>query len=303
MSKDTVRVGTRESQLATWQANFVSDQLNEIGVPTELVFIKTEGDKVLDTPLPLMGGKGVFTKALDDAMLAGEVDIAVHSLKDIPTVQPGGLTVGGVLERADVRDALVARDGTEFMEREQYNGIIATSSTRRRAQWLNRFTQHDTTDIRGNVNTRLRKLSESNWDGAIFAAAGLQRIDLDHHISAFLDWMLPAPAQGAVAVMCRDDDSYIQKVLDKITHTHTKICTGAERDFLHILEAGCSAPVGALAVIDRSVLSFKGVVLSEDGQKRIDVERDIPVHELSTTPVGEILAKQALEQGAGELLD
>lgn len=299
MSK-SIRIGTRESQLATWQAEYVAEKLNEVGVKTELVFIKTEGDKVLDTPLPLMGGKGVFTKALDDAMLNNEVDIAVHSFKDIPTVQPEGLTVGAVMERADVRDILAAREGTSFMEQAEYHGIIATSSTRRRAQWLSKFPNHDTTDIRGNVNTRLRKLSESNWDGAIFAAAGLQRIGLEKHISTYLDWMLPAPAQGAVAVMCREDDQEIQPVLNAITHQETKIATQVERDFLHVLEAGCSAPVGALATLNNGQLHFRGVVLSADGQERIDVEETVPVNEFAE--VGSKMADIALQKGAASLL-
>jgi len=295
-----IRIGTRESQLATWQAEFVAQKLKEVGVETELIFIKTEGDRVLDTPLPLMGGKGVFTKALDDAMLNGEVDIAVHSFKDIPTVQPEGLTVGAVMERADVRDVLVARDGIDFMSQEDYDGIIATSSTRRRAQWLSKFPKHDTTDIRGNVNTRLRKLSESDWDGAIFAAAGLQRIGLEGHISTFLDWMLPAPAQGAVAVMCREDDEEIQPYLDEITHEETKIATRVERDFLHILEAGCSAPVGSLVTLNEGKLHFRGVVLSADGLERIDVEKVVPVNDFQN--IGQKMADLALKQGAAKLL-
>ena len=204
-----IKIGTRKSKLALWQAYKVQSHLTEMQIESELVLIESEGDKVLDTPLPLMGGKGVFTKALDDALIDGRIDIAVHSLKDIPTCLPSGIVMASVLERANPFDVLVVRKDAEFMSEEDYTAVIATSSNRRRSQWINKFPKHSTTDIRGNVQTRIKKLRESDWDAAIFAAAGLERMELHHEIAMTLDWMLPAPGQGAVAVVCRENDKEI----------------------------------------------------------------------------------------------
>ncbi|MDX1640998.1 MAG: hydroxymethylbilane synthase, partial [Balneolaceae bacterium] len=236
-----IRIGTRDSQLATWQAQTVSDKLEEAGHSTEIIFVKSEGDLDLKTPLPEMGGKGVFTKALDDALLANKIDLAVHSYKDLPTENPLPLKVAAVLEREDARDSLVAPKGTDFLEDETIEAVIATSSNRRKAQWLHRYPNHTITNIRGNVNTRLRKIDENEWHGAIFAAAGLKRIDLDHHISEYLDWMVPAPAQGAMAVMVREEDDEALSVVKPLNHAETALCTGIEREFLNEMEAGCSA--------------------------------------------------------------
>ncbi len=197
MSEQKIRIGTRDSQLATWQATQVAEKLQKLGYDTELIFVKSEGDIDRTTPLTEMGGKGVFTKALDDAQLNNEIDIAVHSFKDLPTENPLPLKVAAILERADPRDSLVAPDGIDFLDDPDYKATIATSSNRRRAQWLNRYPQHQIVNIRGNVNTRLEKVKNKDWDGAIFAASGLLRIDLGHHISQYLDWMIPAAAQGA----------------------------------------------------------------------------------------------------------
>jgi hydroxymethylbilane synthase len=277
MASQPIRIGTRDSILATWQAEHVAAGLQKHGYRTELVFIKTEGDQVLDTPLPMLGGKGVFTKALDDALLSRETDIAVHSFKDIPTAIPEGLTVTAVLERDDPRDVLVARDGTAFLDEKKSRPVIATSSHRRGGQWLSRYPGSKLTDIRGNVHTRLRKLSESSWDGAIFAAAGLLRVGLDRYISSWLDWMIPAPAQGAVAVMSREDRPDITRAMSLLHHAPTALCTKVERRFLQVLEGGCSAPLGAFAqVLDDSVV-FKAVLTSLDGSIREDITLNIPV--------------------------
>src|SRR5699024_8630667 len=168
-----------------------------------------------------MGGKGVFTKALDDALLAGHIDLAVHSYKDLPTDNPLPLKVAAVLERRDVRDTLVAPAGIDFLDDPDYEAVIATGSNRRKAQWLNRYPKHKIVPLRGNVNTRLAKVKENGWDGAIFAAAGLQRINLEHHISQYLDWMIPAPAQGAVAVMIREDDEATTAIVASLNHAST----------------------------------------------------------------------------------
>jgi len=301
MMKRKLRIGTRDSKLAVWQAEWVGAQLLKHQVETELIFIKTEGDLVLDTPLPLMGGKGVFTKALDDALFDGKIDIAVHSFKDIPTELPAGMIVAAVCERHDVRDALVVRTDSKFLEDSDYKGLIATSSNRRQAQWLKKYPNFSISDIRGNVQTRLRKLNESNWDAAIFASAGLERLGLNDIIAQKLDWMIPAPAQGAVAVTALASDTEVFEILSNINHEKTEICTKIERQFLNILEAGCSAPVGALAeFISESEIRFSGIVLSVDGTESVEINQDISLEEAGD--FGKVAADLAIKMGASELL-
>lgn len=296
-----LRIGTRKSKLALWQANLVKDELKSNGQESTLVEIISEGDKVLDTPLPLMGGKGVFTKALDDALYAGDIDIAVHSLKDIPTDLPDGLIVTAIMERANWMDALVVRDDKSFLNEEDYAGLIATSSNRRRAQWLNHYSKHSTTDIRGNVQTRIAKLRASNWDAAIFAAAGLERMDLHHEIAVYLDWMLPAPGQGAIAIMCREDDVKVQEVLSILHHEETARCVHIERDFLHSLNGGCSAPIGALAQIEDGKVTLEAVLSRTDGADEIRVKLDADYAE--SYDLGKSAAKEAIANGAMDILN
>lgn len=298
---NTLRIGTRDSKLATWQAEHVADELQETGIESELVFVKSEGDLDLATPLTEMGGKGVFTKALDDALLENRIDLAVHSYKDLPTWNPLPLKVAAVLEREDPRDSLVAPGGIDFLDDDAYKAIIATSSNRRRAQWLHRYPGHEITNIRGNVQTRLRKLNENGWDGAIFAAAGLIRINLNHHIASYLDWMVPAPAQGAVAVVIREDDSKLGKIIPSIQHEETAVCTGIERELLNTMEAGCSAPVGAYAWIEKDMLTLHAVALSLDGSLQYDVELNSPVSKASG--LGIRAANELLSQGANSIID
>ncbi len=277
MASKKIRIGTRDSILATWQAETVQHELKKRGYESELVFIKTEGDRVLDTPLPLMGGKGVFTKALDDALLAEEVDIAVHSLKDIPTTNPEGLRVSSIMKREDPRDVLVARKDANFLDDDSYEAVIATSSNRRGGQWINRYPNHKLTDIRGNVHTRLRKLSDSTWDGAIFAAAGLIRVGLDGNISTWLDWMIPAPGQGAVAIMSREGDRKTEKIMELLHDPETALCTRTERRLLQILEGGCSAPLGAFATLNGMQLRLQAVLNSVDGKQSERFDRTVQV--------------------------
>lgn len=296
-----IRIGTRKSKLALWQAYKVQDELKALGQKSELVLIESEGDKVLDTPLPLMGGKGVFTKALDDALLEGKIDIAVHSHKDIPTDLPNGIVLCAVMERANPFDVLVVRKDTNFLNQADYTGLIATSSNRRKSQWLDRYEKHSTCDIRGNVQTRIKKLRESNWDGAIFAAAGLQRLELDHEIALVLDWMIPAPAQGAVAVVCNQDNQEIIDVCQGFHHKDTALCTAIERDFLNRLNGGCSAPIGAYAKIEDGQLKLKAIVMDPDANIKIEVEleKDASLaHNL-----GIEAAEYALQRGAKEIID
>lgn len=302
MSKhSTIRIGTRESQLATWQARQVARKLQELGHETELIFVTSEGDVDLTTPLTEMGGKGVFTKALDNAQLNDEVDIAVHSFKDLPTENPLPLKVAAVMERADPRDALVAPGGTGFLNEPDVPATIATSSNRRRAQWLHRHPKHEMVNIRGNVNTRLEKVAANEWDGTILAAAGLHRIDLGHHISGYLDWMVPAAAQGAMAVMMREGDRRMEGIVSPLNHEETALCTRIERDFLHDMEAGCSAPVGAYAFVEGENVRFKAVALSLDGRERYDYEERVPVSEAGE--LGHAAARALLDKGAGTVIE
>jgi hydroxymethylbilane synthase len=300
-----IRIGTRDSKLAVWQAEHVAAALVTGGYQTELVFIKTEGDLVLDTPLPLMGGKGVFTKALDEALLRGDIDIAVHSHKDIPTRLPDGLCVAAVFEREDPRDVFVLRAGVELPEDElaDAEGIIATSSMRRQGQWLHRYPQYAVTDIRGNVQTRLRKLDESNWTGALFAAAGLKRLGLEDRISMYLDWMICAPAQGAVAVMSRSEDTLVIEALRLHHHYETALCVAAERQCLNRLEGGCSAPVGVYVRRDEDAYTLVANVLSGDGVDCIDVSlrRSLTSIE-AAVQLGRDAADALLQAGAARLV-
>jgi hydroxymethylbilane synthase len=296
----SLRIGTRDSQLATWQAQTVSKKLEEAGYTTEIIFVKPEGDLDLTTPLPEMGGKGVFTKALDDALLNDQIDLAVHSYKDLPTENPLPLIVAAVLEREDPRDSLVAPHGTDFLDDETVEAVIATSSNRRKAQWLHRYPNHRITNIRGNVNTRLKKVEENKWHGAIFAAAGLKRIDLDHHISEYLDWMVPAPAQGAMAVMIREDDVKLESIVSELNHPETALCTAIERELLNEMEAGCSAPVGAFAWLDGNDIVLHAVALKTDGTLQYDIELNTPSDQAEG--LGRQAARELLEQGADVLV-
>lgn len=296
-----IRIGTRDSELATWQAKTVAAKLREQGFESDLIFVKSEGDLDLTTPLTEMGGKGVFTKALDDALLENRIDIAVHSYKDLPTDNPLPLKISAVLEREDHRDSLVAPKGTIFLDDHSFKAVIATSSNRRKAQWLHRYPNHSITNIRGNVNTRLRKVEEHGWDGAIFAAAGLKRINLDHHISVYLDWMVPAPAQGAMAVMIREEDDAMYRATSGLNHRQTEVCTGIERDLLNEMEAGCSAPVGAFAWMEKREVFLHAVVLTTDGSVQYDIQKRVPLDQAKN--IGREAATELMNQGADKLVE
>tara|TARA_R110002020_G_scaffold122487_6_gene277938 strand:+ start:71352 stop:72254 length:903 start_codon:yes stop_codon:yes gene_type:complete len=296
MSK-TIRIGTRDSELALWQANTVKERLMALGHSAVLVPIKSEGDLVLDKPLYELGITGIFTKTLDIAMLSGKVDIAVHSMKDVPTSLPMGIVQAAVLKRARTEDILLHK-GLDFLEGE---GTIATGSLRRKAQWLQRYPKHSVTDLRGNVNTRLQKLKQNDWNGAIFAAAGLERIALLPTDHLRLDWMVPAPAQGAMVVVAMERDTYSREALSPLNHSETELCTAVERAFLKTLEGGCTAPIGALASIVDNVLHFKGNLCSLDGTRHKEIVKSGPV----TDPLdfGKACAMEILENGGAEIMD
>lgn len=265
-----IRIGTRDSELALWQAHTVEARLNALGYETEIIAVKSTGDLILDKPLYELGITGIFTKTLDIAMINGQVDIAVHSMKDVPTALPRGIVQAAVLERADESDILVYKNNLDFLDSE---GTIATGSLRRRAQWLHRHPNHRVEDLRGNVNTRLQKLADNDWDGAIFAAAGLERINKTPVNHMVLDWMLPAPAQGAMVVVAMAEDAFCREAVGKLNHFETEIATRVERDFLKKLEGGCTAPIGALAEINGNEIRFLGALFSIDGKQKIEIER------------------------------
>jgi hydroxymethylbilane synthase len=299
--KRIIRIGTRESQLAVWQAMQVKNLLSQYGFVSELIYIKSEGDIDLKTPLYEMGVQGIFTRSLDAALLNDRIDVAVHSMKDVPTQLPNGIVQSSVLTRGPVNDLLVLKQDAAFLADDNFIANIATSSLRRKAQWLNKYPHHQIHNLRGNVNTRLRKLQEENWDAAIFAQAGLERIDLRPENSLIIDWMLPAPAQGAIIVMCRQNDDYVFEACQHFNDATTALCTKIERDFLRTLMGGCSTPISALAVIQDDKIHFKGNILSLDGRKKTEVEKILGATDAMN--LGRIAAEELLTKGGKEIAE
>jgi hydroxymethylbilane synthase len=299
MADKIIRIGTRDSELALWQAHTVEKKLNDLGYKTEIVAVKAQGDLILDKPLYELGITGIFTKTLDIAMINGQVDIAVHSMKDVPTALPVGIVQAAVLERATTLDILVHKGNVDFL----YElGIIATGSLRRQAQWLNKYPTHKAVDLRGNVNTRMQKLQDSDWNGAIFAAAGLERINLKPQNYINLDWMIPAPAQGAMLVVAMQKDSFAVDALSHLNDIETEIVTYIERQFLKTLEGGCTAPIGALARYNEKEdsIHFQGVLFSLDGKEKIEVDKVVPIEEWKK--LGFFSAQEVLNNGGTKLM-
>ena len=291
-----IKIGTRDSQLALWQAHTVENQLQALGYETQIVPVKSAGDLKLDTPLYELGITGIFTKTLDVAMLNNTVDIAVHSLKDVPTALPKGIVQAAVLKRASTLDILVTKEVVDYTK----SCTVATGSLRRKAQWLHKYPTHTVVDLRGNVNTRLQKLQDNSWQGAIFAKAGLERIDVLPSRYTSLDWMTPAPAQGAMTIVALEKDPFCIEATQKLNDTPSQICTQIERDFLRTLEGGCTAPIGALAKIEGETIEFKGCLLSLDGTKKIAIEKTISLD--LAAKAGDAFAKEVLQKGGDVLL-
>ena len=291
-----IRIGTRDSELALWQAHTVRDQLETLGHSTQIISVKSTGDLLLDKPLYELGITGIFTKTLDIAMINGKIDIAVHSMKDVPTRLPKGIVQSAVLPRASTEDILVYKD-LNFLTS---SGTIATGSLRRQAQWLNKYPSHKVVDLRGNVNTRLQKLQDGPWNGAIFAKAGLERIDVLPHNHLDLDWMVPAPAQGAMVVVSMENDPVTTEAVRNLNHPATDICTQVEREFLQVLEGGCTAPIGALAHIDQDKLHFEGILLSLDGTQKLSVKKSISFQ--NYIGFGKLCAQEILDNGGLEIM-
>lgn len=298
-----LRIGTRGSRLALWQANLVAALLRPfVGERViELVEIQTAGDQVRDVPLATLGGEGVFTKEIQRAVVAEIVDVAVHSLKDLPTLSVEGLVLAAVPPRGPTGDVLVSHRHQRF-DNLPTGAVVATSSMRRRAQVLHRRPDLQVVDIRGNVETRLRKLDEQQLDGLILAQAGLERLGLADEVREVLDpsWMLPAVGQGALGLECRADDEPTLTLLSRLNDAATHQAILAERAFLRTLQGGCQVPIGAATNLVDDVLTLRGAVLSPDGSRRI--EDRVQGAQVNAEELGRALAQNLLDQGAAELL-
>jgi hydroxymethylbilane synthase len=302
MTSTPLRIGTRGSPLARWQAQHVADKLQKISSrPIEFVVIQAHGDMNQTAPLATIGGEGLFTKAIQDAVRDGRADIAVHSLKDLPTITVPGIALAAVPTRGPTGDAFVSTVFGAFDELPD-GATVATSSLRRRAQLLHRRPDLHIVHIRGNVDTRLRKLDAEELDGLVLAEAGLKRLGKSDVITEVLDpsWMLPAVGQGALGLECRADDSVTRELLLALDDPSTHHAVRAERAMLHQLGGGCHVPVGALATVDGSILSLRGVVLSPDGKRR--VESQIRGAAGDCDDLGRDLASDLIAKGAGECL-
>lgn len=295
----SIKIGTRNSPLALWQAREVARHLQNKNHTTDITPIISKGDKNLSQPLYTLGITGIFTKDLDIALLNNEVDIAVHSLKDIPTQLPENVEIIAVLKRDYPEDVLVRKKDSATLELHQLK--IATSSLRRRAFWLKEFPETEFSDIRGNVQTRLAKLEENDFDATMFSLAAIERMGLSVDYEQ-IPMMISAPAQGVVAVCARSDDKEMKEIFQDVNHRETRICIDIERNFLSTLEGGCTAPIGAFAEInERNEVRFIGRICSLDGQNCIETDEIFQWNENEN--FGKILAEKILENGGRELMN
>lgn len=303
MAARTLRIATRKSPLALWQANFVKDRLEALhpDLQVELVPMSTQGDKILDTPLAKVGGKGLFVKELETAMLEGRADIAVHSMKDVPVEFPDGLGLHTICEREDPRDAFVSNHFNQIDELPQ-GAVVGTSSLRRQCQLRAARPDLVIRDLRGNVNTRLAKLDAGEYDAIILAAAGLKRLEMAHRIAAFIEpeQSLPANGQGAVGIECRLDDHELHALLAPLEHPETRIRVLTERAMNRALQGGCQVPIGAYALVQGEEVWLRGLVGSPDGSHVIRDEIRGPLSEGEA--LGHTLAQRLLAAGADVIL-
>ena len=301
--KAVLKIGTRQSLLALWQSNHIAACLRKQYPECEVVLKKivTKGDRILDVPLAQIGGKGLFTKEIEEDLLSGEVDLAVHSLKDMPTVLPEGLCLTAITERANVGDAFVSNDYACFEEL-PLGAVVGTSSLRRKAQLLAARPDLTIRDLRGNVDTRLRKLDEGLYDAVILAAAGLERLGHGDRIKAIIpsDVCLPAVGQGALAIECRTDDAEVRQMLDFLNDQPTVYATAAERAFLGLLEGGCQVPIGVHADVNGEQIKIEAIIAALDGST---VLRDtIEGTAVDAVALGQKLGKKMLANGGQKIL-
>jgi hydroxymethylbilane synthase len=301
MTLKEITIGSRTSRLALWQTRTIIDQLQQAwpGLECRIEPFVTKGDKTLDQPLPQIGGKGLFTLELEQALRDGRIDLAVHSLKDLPVEDAEGLILGAIVGRADVRDVLVTANGNTLGSL-PLEAVVGTSSLRRQAQLLYARPDLQVRSIRGNVETRIRKVQDGQYDATVLAAAGVTRLELEEHIAQWLplEVMLPAPGQGALGVQCRAGDEAILELLSAVHQPAVAAAVTAERSFLHHLGGGCATPVAAHAILGKKGLYMTGLVASLSGGKQIQVNG----HGGDGWKLGERLAQEALAQGAGEIL-
>lgn len=294
-----LKIGTRKSKLALWQANFIKRRLEEMGHDVELVLITTSGDKLLDVPLAKIGGKGLFVKEIEDALLRGDIDMAVHSLKDVPMTLPKGLKIGAVTEREDPFDVLISAGNVTFEELPT-NAKIGTSSLRRQVQIKRRRRDLQVETLRGNVDTRIKKLQDGLYDAIILAYAGIKRMGFENKVSQVLYDFIPAVGQGCLAIEIREDDREIEKIVSELDHLPSRVRAECERAFLRELQGGCQVPIGAYAWIERGDIFIKGFVSDLEGIKFIEGMRSGEVKHAEE--IGKALAQELLGRGAKEIL-
>lgn len=301
--KQTLRIGSRGSKLALWQAGFIESLISckFPGIKTEKHIIKTTGDKELDAPLSVIGGKGVFVKEIEESLLNCEIDIAVHSLKDLPTVQPDGLKIGAVSKRHDPRDA-VASNGSLKLSQLKKGSRVGTGSLRRQAQILHHFPYLDVAPLRGNVDTRIRRLRDGGFDAIVLAVAGLERLNLAEEVTEIcpVDFLIPAPGQGILAVECREPDDDLDEILSEINHPDSSLAASAERSFLLRIGGDCNLPAGCYASIEEESLSISGFLASPDG---VDYVRKEIIGSLGDhKSLGNELAEKILSDGGNKII-
>ncbi len=300
MSKNTLRIGTRKSKLALWQANYVKERLESRGYSVELVLITTTGDKILDAPLAKIGGKGLFVKEIEEALLRGDIDLAVHSLKDVPMVLPEGLTLGAITEREEPFDVLISRDGRGFQELPE-GAKVGTSSLRRQVQIKRKRPDLRVETLRGNVDTRLRKLEEGLYDAIVLAYAGVKRMGFEERVSQVLEDFIPAVGQGSLAIEIRQEDQRVYEAIASLDHRESRIRAECERAFLRELQGGCQVPIGAYAWIENEKLKLKAFISDLEGKRFLEGVEEGDLHQAEQ--VGKKLARRLLEEGGKEILE
>uniref|UniRef100_A0A7C5T098 Porphobilinogen deaminase n=1 Tax=Thermocrinis ruber TaxID=75906 RepID=A0A7C5T098_9AQUI len=295
-----LRLGTRKSKLALWQANFVKEKLEALGCKVELVPITTTGDKILDAPLAKIGGKGLFVKEIENALLAGEIDLAVHSLKDVPMIIPEGLTLSAITEREEPYDVLISRNGKKLEELPS-GAVVGTSSLRRQVQIKRRRRDLKVEILRGNVDTRLRKLKEGLYDAIVLAYAGVKRMGLSGEISQVLEDFIPAVGQGSLAIETRAEDERVINFVKVLNHEESWLRAVCERAFLRELQGGCQVPIGAYAWIEGGrIIKMKGFISDLEGERFLEGYEEGSLQEAEE--VGRRLAQRLLREGGEEIL-
>ncbi len=300
MSKNTLRIGTRKSKLALWQANYVKERLESRGYSVELVLITTTGDKILDAPLAKIGGKGLFVKEIEEALLRGDIDLAVHSLKDVPMVLPEGLILGAITEREEPFDVLISRDGRRLQELPE-GAKVGTSSLRRQVQIKRKRPDLRVETLRGNVDTRLRKLEEGLYDAIVLAYAGVKRMGFEERVSQVLEDFIPAVGQGSLAIEIRQEDKRVYEAIAFLDHRESRIRAECERAFLRELQGGCQVPIGAYAWIEGEKLKLKAFISDLEGKRFLEGVEEGDLHQAEQ--IGKKLARRLLEEGGKAILE